>query len=285
MKALRKLFFETKMTWPRVIIFALATAVLTAAVMIIPIFRDTSFENIGVTYEAWILFAIIIIMNCEKPLEAGLKTMVFFLISQPLIYLLQVPFSSAGWGLFGYYRFWFILTLLTLPGGMIAWFVKKDNIMSALILSVATGFLGLHFVEFLKPCIDNFPKYVLSLIFIVAEIVVLILALLKNKKGRIITAVITVLATAVLLVFSFSPNVGAKSFCEYYPLESGHVWEISSQEGYLGETAVNKNVDNSVMICADEYGSETITLTNELGETLVLEVTYAKDTGMTVTEK
>lgn len=284
MKALHKLFFETKMTWCRVILFAVATAVFTAAMLIIPIFRDTSFENIGISYEAWILFALIIIMNCEKPLEAGLKTFVFFLISQPLIYLLQVPFSSAGWELFTYYRFWFILTLLTLPGGMIAWYVKKDNLLSALILSVATAFLGLHFAEYLKPCINAFPKYIFSLIFIAAEILVFILVLLKNKKGRILTAVITALATAVLLALTFLPNAGAKSFCEYYPLESGHEWEISAQNGYLGEAAVNKNVDDSIMICADEYGSETIVLTNEEGDTLVLEVTYAKNTGMSIVE-
>lgn len=30
----------------------------------------------------------------KKPLESALKTFVFFLISQPLIYLLQVPFSA-----------------------------------------------------------------------------------------------------------------------------------------------------------------------------------------------
>ncbi len=39
----------------------------------------------------------------------------FFLISQPLIYLLQVPFSSMGFELFIYYKYWFIWTLLTIP--------------------------------------------------------------------------------------------------------------------------------------------------------------------------
>lgn len=58
---------------------------------------------------------LIIMANCQKPLESACKTFVFFLISQPLIYLLQVPFSSMGWGLFGYYWNWFIWTLLTFP--------------------------------------------------------------------------------------------------------------------------------------------------------------------------
>ena len=51
-----------------------------------------------------IMFAMIIISNCKTPKEAAAKTFVFFLISQPLIYLLQVPFSWQGWGLFHYYK-------------------------------------------------------------------------------------------------------------------------------------------------------------------------------------
>lgn len=286
MKALHKLFFETKMTWPRVILFALATAVLTAALLIVPIFRDTSFENIGVTYEAWFLFALIIIMNCDKPLEAGLKTFVFFLISQPLIYLLQVPFSSAGWELFDYYGFWFKLTLLTLPGGMIAWFVKKDNLLSALILAVATGFLGFHLVNFLNTCIGHFPKYLLSVIFIAAEIVVFILVLLNKNRNRIITAAITIVVTAIMLVHSPADNSGVQGAMEYYPIESGHVWEISSREGDLGDAEICEDIKDTVLIYAKEFGTETITLVNEQGETLVLEVTYNnEDEGLVITEK
>ena len=36
----------------------------------------------------------------RQPLICAAKVFVFFLISQPLIYLFQVPFSQDGWGLF-----------------------------------------------------------------------------------------------------------------------------------------------------------------------------------------
>ena len=104
-----KLFGGLNMSWLSVILFAVGAALLTFAVLMIPAFENTSVRRIGETVEVWILFAVIIMSNCKKPLESALKTFVFFLISQPLIYLLQVPFSWMGWGLFQYYKYWFIL--------------------------------------------------------------------------------------------------------------------------------------------------------------------------------
>ena len=97
-----KVYGGLPMGWPVVILYAVGTALLTTAFLLIPIFENTSFYRVGVTFEAWVFFAVIIMANCKKPLESALKTFVFFLISQPLIYLLQVPFSQMDWGLFMY---------------------------------------------------------------------------------------------------------------------------------------------------------------------------------------
>ena len=75
---------------------------------LIPALHYSSFHTIVVSFEVWILFGIIIIMNSKSNLDSALKCFVFFLISQPLVYLIQVPFSELGWMLFGYYKFWFI---------------------------------------------------------------------------------------------------------------------------------------------------------------------------------
>ena len=83
MKQIRKLFFETKMTWPRVLLFAAATAVVTAVLLLIPATAHTSLSYIGVTMDCWFLFALIVALNCDTMLEAGLKTFVFFLIIPP----------------------------------------------------------------------------------------------------------------------------------------------------------------------------------------------------------
>ena len=188
---LNKLFFKAEMTWKRVILFAIGVAVFTAAMLVIPFTIHTSLSNPGTYLESWILFALIIIMNCNKPLEAGLKTFVFFLISQPLIYLLQVPFSSLGWQIFMFYPQWGLLTLLTFPGAMIAWLIKKDNVLSAIILSFATMYLTFQGIYFMCEMLNFFPHNLLSFIYCFVLIFVFILTLLKKKTNRIIAFAIT----------------------------------------------------------------------------------------------
>lgn len=191
---LNKLFFKLNMSYKNVILFSIAVAVFTAAVLVIPFTVHTSLANVGTYLEAWILFALIIIMNCEKPLEAGIKTFIFFLISQPLIYLLQVPFSNLGWQIFMFYPTWGILTLFTFPGAMIAWYIKKDNVLSALILSAACALLGFMCMYFLASTLDHFPKQLLSCLFCISLAIILIYTLLKNKKNRIIASIILLLS-------------------------------------------------------------------------------------------
>ena len=62
------------MSWPVVIIYAVLTAVVNAVFLIIPAFKETSFYYMGVTFEAWIFFAVIIMANCRTPLDSALKT-------------------------------------------------------------------------------------------------------------------------------------------------------------------------------------------------------------------
>ncbi|MCQ2476190.1 MAG: hypothetical protein MJ173_09880 [Clostridia bacterium] len=69
------------MGWTKVIVLSVVTAAFTATMAIIPFFAETSFHDIAVNLEAWILFAMLIIMNCKTRKEASLKTFVFLLIS------------------------------------------------------------------------------------------------------------------------------------------------------------------------------------------------------------
>ena len=95
-KKMKKLFGGLKLTWPRLIVFAVISGIITALIaLLVP--DGNSIRQIAVTFEAWIVLAIIIVVNCEKPLEAACKTFVYFLISQPLVYLIQVPFNRLGW--------------------------------------------------------------------------------------------------------------------------------------------------------------------------------------------
>ena len=197
MKKIRAIFFETKMSWRRVLLFAVATAVLTAVLLVLPFTKYTSLVNIGVFPESWILFALIIILNCKTPREAGCKTFIFFLVSQPLIYLLQVPFSSVGWQILYYYPRWFIATLFCLPGGMVAWYVKKNNVLGALILSVANVMLVAIGTYYLT----SFPHYILSAVYCFALAALFIFALLQGKRQRLVAGAVTLAATAASVVY------------------------------------------------------------------------------------
>ncbi len=124
---MKLLFGDINLTWQKLIIYAIITAIYTAIMATIPITKDTSFRDIAATLEWWILFGVIIICNSKSPIDSALKCFVFFLVSQPLIYLFQVPFSWQGWHLFSYYKYWFIITLLTIPMSYIGYYTKKDD--------------------------------------------------------------------------------------------------------------------------------------------------------------
>ena len=243
---LKKLFGGLKMTWPRLIIFAVVSGIITALIaLLVP--EGNSIKQIAVTFEAWIVLAIIIVVNCEKPLEAACKTFVYFLISQPLVYLIQVPFSSMGWGLFGYYRYWFFWTLATFPGAFIAWYIKRDDWIGAVIHSVALVALIFFGVGYLKQLIGNFPQYLLATLFCFGMVPVLIFAVHHRKAARLTASVIAAAALAVLLVLTFagfSPNAYNVSIGldeETYPVTEGWTAELEDPDNGTVELNVGGN--------------------------------------------
>lgn len=204
MKIIKKLFGEIDLTWKKVIIFAILAGVYTAIMAILPVVQNTSFSDITVTFEVWILFGIIIIMNSKSARDSALKCFVFFLISQPLVYLLQVPFASMGWGLFGYYRYWFIWTLFTLPMGFLGYYMKKDKWWGLVILTPMLIFLGTHYMKFLNNTQYDFPHHLLSTLFCLITLLIYPICIFNNKKvktaGIIISIVIILSATAITLL-------------------------------------------------------------------------------------
>lgn len=190
---MKKIFGELNMTWPKVIVFAVITAVATALLNQVPALKDTSFTNIAISFEFWILCALLIMMNSKSALDSALKTFVFFLISQPLIYLVEVPFL--GWSIMGYYKNWIMWTLATLPMAYIGYFMKKDKWWGLLILTPMLIFLGFHYSGFLSKTIFNFPHHLISAIFCVVTSFMYVLGIFENKKNKIAGIVIVLLIT------------------------------------------------------------------------------------------
>ena len=230
MQKLKKLFGGIDLSWKKLIIFAIIAAVYTATMAIIPITKDTSFRDIAATFEWWILFGVIIISNSKSPKDSALKCFVFFLISQPLIYLLQVPFSWQGWHLFSFYKYWFMLTLACLPMGYIGYYIKKDNILSVVILLPMLILLSIIGVGFFSSAIENFPHHLLSGIFCFTAIILIILGVLNKKKSRIISFVIIILFTIGYVLIS--NGILFDTYKEYEVYEDLKEYDITLSNKY-----------------------------------------------------
>lgn len=216
---LQKAFGGLNLSWATIIIFAVIMGIYTALMaMLVP--DGNSFHDIAVTPEWWVLPAVFIIVNCKKPLESALKVFVFFLISQPLVYLIQVPFSYMGWGIFQYYPYWFGITLATLPAGFIGWYMKKDKWYSGLILCAMSILLAFIGVSYIRGFENSFPDHLFTTIYCFGIIPVFIFGIFKKWQPRLITTLITVIATIVFAVFTIGP-AKYETYRNNYDLENG----------------------------------------------------------------
>ena len=256
MKKLKKLFGEINMSWVFVIVFAIITAIYTALINQVPILEDTSFRDIAIYPECWLLFAVFIIVNCKNRWEAALKCFVFFLVSQPLIYLIEVPFSGLGWHIFGYYKYWFVITLLTLPGAAIAFLLKRKDWISVLVLSVATGFLAYMTAMYTNAAITNFPRHLLSAVF--CMLLILLFSYVIFDKRRHKAAVICV----SLIIFATSLTViNLKKPADVY-LDSGN-WSYTAENDSI--VGVEIRDGNHVIFRGKKDGSTYVYFTDDEG--------------------
>lgn len=198
------LFGKLKMSWPAVIIFAVIAGVCTGAVMLNDAWADTSIQDIGISYEWWVIFAVIIVVNCHKNWDAMLKCFMFFVISQPLVYAVEIIFGSLtvaqGW--YYYSAIWLPMTMLTLPGGFIAYYCKKQNFLGALILGIGNTMQGVLGVYYAAQAIANFPNHIVSSIVCFGSIFVMSYQIQKNKLYCLISIAVPVALTIGLAILA-----------------------------------------------------------------------------------
>ena len=281
-KLLHKLFGGLNMTWPKVTIFAIAAGVYTA-LMALWVPASCSFHDIAVTEEAWIPLALIVMVNCKGPLESALKTFVFFLISQPLVYLIQVPFSDMGWGLLGYYRYWFYITLCTLPAAFIGWYVKKNNIIAALILSPMLVLLAYHGLAYTITLRHEFPHHLISAIFCFVMIPVLVFGIFTNKKPILLSLAIGIAAIITLFILKWngsgseflSANVLLAS--ETYDIDSS--WSASMEDEDFATAEIFTYPDGEIIVKVHykKAGTGVLVLTDGEGNTHRIRLTLDED--------
>ena len=276
-----KLFGGLNMSWPAVIAFAVGTAVVTAVFLIVPVFKGTSFARMGETFEAWIFFAVIIMSNCSKPLESALKTFVFFLVSQPLIYLLQVPFSWQGWGLFGYYRFWFILTLLTFPAAFVGWYITKKNWLSLLILAPVLCVLTFEYTGGFRDAAEHFPRMLVMALFCLAQVVLYLCAFTGNIWQKVIGFAVPLIVSLILVFAGPQVDLIATQFLPDDPVLSENAF-ITVEDAEIADISVAETGEDSMIrIHAERFGTTAFTVRDgEREYRYVIEI-YRDDGGHT----
>ena len=200
---MKKLFGEINLTWKRTILFAIIAGVYTAIMARSPMAKDTSFADITISFEVWIFFGIFIIMNSKSAKDSALKCLVFFLISQPLVYLIQDVIKHSNLFI-TYYRNWVIWTVATIPMGFIGYYMKKDEWWGLLILAPILVLLGEHYSTYLSKTIFSFPYHLLTTIFCLITLVIYPIAIFNNKKNKIVGIVISALIILVMTGFALS---------------------------------------------------------------------------------
>ena len=203
--ALKKLFGGLNISWPVVVVWALIAGAYTGIMAMMPLVQDTSLTDICATFEWWVFFAAIIVTNVKTPWESALKCFVFFVISQPLVYLVQVPF--VGWGIMGYYHNWIIWTIATLPLGFLGWYIKKNNILAVIVMAAGSIFLAFHAATFLHEAVNNPPWHFLSFLFCVCLIFAMIFGCFEAGILRKVSVGIACAALVACSVYVFVPHI------------------------------------------------------------------------------
>lgn len=259
------------LTWPKLIIMAVIAGIITAVIALIPALSDTSFSAITVTFEVWILLGIFIIMNSKSNLDSALKCFVFFLISQPLVYLIQVPFSSLGLGIFGYYRYWFIWTILCFPMGFVGYWMKKGKWWGYLILLPMIALTGYSYFNYFSNFLFSMPRYILISIFCACAMILYPVAIFADKRikttGAIIGGVAVVIITVICLLNPPVYNTNIMYSGDEYTFDDTYSVSLSDDRYGDIEIRYDDGLEDYVIYADFKKSGDTImTLTSPIGE-------------------
>ncbi len=258
---MKKLFGKLNLNWPKVIIFAILIGIYSAVMAMLPIAKDTSFTDLTVTFEVWILFGILIIVNSKSAKDSALKCFVFFLISQPLIYIVQDIVNHSNL-FFTYYKNWVPWTIATLPMGFIGYYMKKDKWWTVIILAPMLLFLAYHYMGFLGQTLYWFPRHLLTTIYCIAALFIFPL-ILENKTARLIAYIISGLVFIVTTSISlFNPYVyetslgssGGTRF-EYFD----NTYKAYFEDKNIGDVKIeyNEHIDDYLLTVKLKHGGKT----------------------------
>ena len=197
-----KLFGGLRMSWPAVVLFGVGAGLYAGVMGSIGPLEPTSLHDICVTMEWWVIFAFVIATNCEKGWECALKTFVFFLVSQPLIYAVEVLAGTLvlDRAIYYYTAIWGPATLLTLPGGLVAHLIGRQDPLGAVVLGLGDTLMVVTGCSYVVKLLQQPPFHLLTVILCFGSVVVMTLAIQKEKRNRIVSFATIVVAFVALMV-------------------------------------------------------------------------------------
>ena len=278
---MKKIFGGINLTWKKLILFAIIAGIYTAIMAMMPIVHDTSFSDLTVTFEVWIFFGIFIIMNSKSAKDSALKCFVFFLISQPLVYLVQDVINNSELFI-TYYRFWIKWTIACIPMGYIGYYMKKDKWWGLLILLPMMILLGLQLSTYLSNTIFSFPRHILTVIFCITTLIIYPLSIFNNTKFKTSGCGIGVLIIMISIILNISnPFIYSTDILcdgeEYHFDDSYKVYFMNNKYGDLNikyEDAIE-----SWMVHADfkKAGKTKFVLESPNGDKKTFDITISID--------
>ena len=255
-----RIFGGVPMGWPVVLLLAVGTAILTVVFLLFPVFQNTSFERMGVHLEAWIFFAVVIMSNCRRPLESACKTFVFFLVSQPLIYLLQVPFSALGWGLFRFYKTWFVWTLLTFPMACVGWYITRRNTLSLLILLPVLCLLAYPGAESLQTAARHPPRLLVTALFCLGQVFLYPVVFTEKRWQKLVGVLVPLAAAAILLLAATRIALESTQFLPDEPVLSASADVTVEDPAFAAVSLERIGADSMIRVKAERFGSTVFTI-------------------------
>lgn len=197
----RRIFGDLPMGWPVVVVLALVAGAYTGLMGSLPVTEGTSFRDIAITHEWWIVFAFAIATNVDKGWQAALKIFVFFLISQPVCFAVEVLMGqlSAEMAWYYYSTNWFKMTLLTLPGGYIAHLIRRQDPLGCVVLGLGCAFEAVLGIHYMGQVIARPPFHLLSFLVCFGAIAVFVAQIQRSRRRRILTLAVAVVAVAAVV--------------------------------------------------------------------------------------
>ena len=124
-----------------------------------------------------------------------------FLISQPLVYLVQDIINRSNLFM-TYYKFWVVWTIACLPMGYIGYYMKKDKYWGLAILTPVLVLLGFMLNKYLSETLFFFPRHLLTTIFCITTLILYPLVIFKDRKLKTIGSIISSLIVVIMTFLS-----------------------------------------------------------------------------------